>query len=158
MKNLRFSLVGLAAVLIAITALNLSGLFDAGSEYIAPDPADMALDNLGRGVYAEHCASCHGAELEGEKDWKKRHADGTLPAPPHNATGHTWHHADDLLLRLVTDGGQSFMPKGSKSNMPAYRDILSPREIAATLAFIKSSWPVEILQHHRQLSEQARKQ
>jgi mono/diheme cytochrome c family protein len=46
------------------------------------DPAWRAQVKLGAAVYARHCPSCHGASLEGQPDWKKHLADGSLPAPP----------------------------------------------------------------------------
>src|SRR5262245_18089485 len=52
----------------------------------------------GQAVYAQFCASCHGSNLEGKPDWKVPLANGSLPPPPHDSTGHTWHHPDELLL------------------------------------------------------------
>lgn len=40
-------------------------------------------------TYAEACASCHGADLEGQPEWHTRGPDGRLPAAPHDETGHT---------------------------------------------------------------------
>ena len=159
MKNLRFTLVGLEIVIMAITALNLSGLMDpqAHHDFIAPDPADPALVNLGQVIYADHCATCHGEKGEGEKDWHTRRADGTLPAPPHDATGHTWHHRDVLLLQIIAEGGQAFLPEGGVSNMPAFKEKISDREMSAVLAFIKSRWPVQILDRQQKLSAQPHK-
>ncbi len=154
MKQLRFSLLGLAAVLIAIGSLNYVGLFDTR---IAPDPSDPALVNLGQVVYAEHCASCHGDKLQGAENWQTRNADGTLPAPPQDARGHNWHHADDVLLQIISGGGQSFMPKGGKSMMPGFQDKISAREIAGVLAFIKSRWPHEILDRQQKTSGHSHK-
>jgi mono/diheme cytochrome c family protein len=160
MQNLRFTLVGLAAVIIAFTAINLSGFFEAETprQFVSPDPSDVMLVNTGQVIYADHCAACHGAELEGEKDWKKRRADGSLAAPPHDETGHTWHHADELLLQIISQGGQAFMPKGSTSNMPGYSDKISMREISAVLAFIKSRWPLAIQERQQMLSRRQQQQ
>ena len=108
------------------------------------DASDPALVALGVAVYGEHCASCHGADLEGEPDWRRRKADGTLPSPPHDASGHTWHHSDDMLFRLVRDGPAAIAGSGYRSTMPAYADILEDREIWAVLAYIKSRWPADI--------------
>ncbi|MBL4645745.1 MAG: c-type cytochrome, partial [Rhizobiales bacterium] len=44
-------------------------------------------------IYAEYCASCHGADLEGQPNWQSPDADGKMPAPPHDQRGHTWHHS-----------------------------------------------------------------
>ena len=43
----------------------------------------------GQSLYADNCASCHGANLEGQPNWQSPDADGVLPAPPHDGTGHT---------------------------------------------------------------------
>lgn len=94
----------------------------------------------GRAVYVEHCAACHGARLEGQPDWQVRGPDGLLPAPPHDASGHTWHHGDDTLFRIVRDGMAALVP-GYRTTMPAYADILSDAEIRDVLAWIRSTWP-----------------
>ena len=62
---------------------------------------DLVVVQAGEKIYQAQCASCHGPNLEGQPDWRTRDANGFLPAPPHDATGHTWHHADDLLLSLI---------------------------------------------------------
>lgn len=111
---------------------------------IAADPGDAKLVALGQKVYAAQCASCHGANLEGEKDWQQRLPDGGLRAPPHDETGHTWHHPDRLLFHITKFGGQSVAPQGFKSNMPKFGNKLTDREIAAVLAYIKSTWPKRV--------------
>jgi mono/diheme cytochrome c family protein len=94
----------------------------------------------GRAVYVEHCAACHGARLEGQPDWQVRGPDGLLPAPPHDASGHTWHHGDDTLFRIVRDGMAALVP-GYRTTMPAYAGVLSDAEIRDVLAWIRSAWP-----------------
>ena len=95
---------------------------------------------LGQEVYAANCASCHGADLEGQPDWRRRNENGRMPAPPHDASGHTWHHADRPLFTITKLGVGAVVP-GYESDMPAFEGILSDDEIAAVLAFIKSTWP-----------------
>jgi mono/diheme cytochrome c family protein len=116
------------------------------------DVGDSRLVALGRDVYAAHCAACHGAELEGESGWRTRKPDGTLPAPPHDETGHTWHHGDALLFEITKLGGQAMGPPGYASGMPGFADILTDREIAASLAFIKSRWPDKIRRRQDKIS------
>ena len=99
---------------------------------------------LGRQVYDEHCASCHGVELEGEAAWRTRRADGTLPAPPHDASGHTWHHPDQQLFAITKEGIAAFAPPGYKTTMEGYAGILSDEEIWAVLDYIKSRWPEDL--------------
>ena len=69
---------------------------------------------------------------------------GNFPAPPHDETGHTWHHADQWLFDIVKHGGKHHAPPRYRSAMPAYHDMLSDAEIWAVLAFIKSRWPTAI--------------
>ena len=88
----------------------------------------------------EFCASCHGANLEGQSNWRQRPSNGLLPAPPHDATGHTWHHSDEQLLRIVKDGLAAIEP-GYKTDMPAYVGVLDDAQISAILDYIKSTWP-----------------
>jgi mono/diheme cytochrome c family protein len=95
---------------------------------------------LGCGLYVVHCASCHGANLQGEPDWQSPKPSGRMPAPPHSAEGHTWHHSDQELFRITKFGMATVVP-GHASDMPAFGEMLSDREIEAVLAFTKSTWP-----------------
>lgn len=108
------------------------------------DPAQIA---LGKPLYAEHCAACHGENLEGAENWRERNDDGTFPAPPHDESGHTWHHADQLLFDYTRLGGEQAMAAAGVTNfnsgMPGFGDVISDAEIRAVLAFIKSTWPDE---------------
>ena len=98
----------------------------------------------GQVVYAQHCARCHGPNLEGEPNWRRRKPNGRLPAPPHDRTGHTWHHSDDALFR-ITKFGSSFVVGGAyESDMPGFETVLSDDDIRAVITFIKSRWSEEI--------------
>ena len=108
------------------------------------DPVWQAQVKLGAELYERHCSSCHGASLEGQPNWKKRLPDGSFPAPPHDETGHTWHHPDSVLFETTKFGGQATAPPDYPSKMPAFSGVLSDDEIRAVLAFIKSRWPPEI--------------
>lgn len=105
---------------------------------------DRDLDR-GRAVYAEHCAACHGADLEGQPDWRSPGADGIYPAPPHDATGHTWHHSNAQLFDYTRLGGQGVIDSlgigNFTSGMPAFDDVLTEDEIWDVLAYIRSTWP-----------------
>ena len=140
------ALVSAAATLLLLVAAAGAALWywnRAGGPMRA-DASDPELVTLGAAVYVEHCASCHGRDLEGERNWRRRRADGTLPAPPHDATGHTWHHADEHLFRMTRDGPAALVGKGYRSTMPAFAGVLDDREIWASLAYIKSRWPPEV--------------
>jgi hypothetical protein len=81
-------------------------------------------------------------KLEGEPDWQSPKPNGRMPAPPHDASGHTWHHSDRELF-LITKKGVAAVVPGYESDMPAFESALSDEEIAAILAYIKSTWPNE---------------
>ena len=91
---------------------------------------------LGRTIYETQCAACHGAQLEGQPDWQMPLPSGRLPAPPHDATGHTWHHPDDILFRIVKEGTAAIVGGGYESDMPGFADVLSDAEIRAVLAYM----------------------
>ena len=63
-----------------------------------------------------------------------------MPAPPHDDTGHTWHHSDRMLFQ-ITKGGVGAVVPGYESDMPAFGEDLTDAEIAAILVYIKSTWP-----------------
>lgn len=105
-------------------------------------PETAAVVASGETVYVEHCASCHGEKLQGEANWRQRKPSGRLPAPPHDKTGHTWHHADKALFNLTKYGPQYVAGPDYQSDMPAFDGILSDDEIMAVLSFIKSTWGI----------------
>jgi mono/diheme cytochrome c family protein len=116
----------------------------------APDIGPLPILNpdeiaLGRIVYIEYCAECHGENLEGEADWQNQNQDQSFRPPPHDASGHTWHHGDKVLIESIKFGGERLSDNiGGFSNMPAFEDTLTEDEIAAVLAYIKSTWPEDI--------------
>ncbi len=107
------------------------------------DNGETSAPTEARDLYLKHCASCHGRDLEGEVDWQRRLPDGRMPAPPHDATGHTWHHPDRVLFGIVKEGPVpgKFAPPGHVSNMPAFAGVLTDEEIWAVLDYIKNTWP-----------------
>ena len=122
---------GLAALLVAT----------AGAAWlIVGHRAESAQIAAGRELYSVHCASCHGTDLQGQPDWQTRSPRGRLPAPPHDASGHTWHHGDDQLFTIVKKGVSAIVPN-YESDMPAFEGVLSDDEIRAVLDYIKSTWP-----------------
>jgi mono/diheme cytochrome c family protein len=107
---------------------------------------------LGEKLYTQHCASCHGANLEGQPNWRKRLANGRLPAPPHDATGHTWHHPNEVLFGITKHGlVPPYAPAGYQSDMPAFDGKLSDQGIRAVLAYIESRWPPEVRQQRAEM-------
>ena len=148
-------LVFVGAVVLALIAGGALLWWLRGTDAARADPDDPSRVAAGHAVYAARCASCHGDELQGQPGWRERRADGKLPAPPHDASGHTWHHPDDQLFGMIKEGLGPYAPAGYQSDMPAFAGILTDREIAAVLAFIKSTWPPEIRKRQERISQQA---
>ena len=117
-----------------------------------PYPGDVA---LGRQVYLQNCASCHGANAEGASNWMEPDARGNLPPPPHDDTGHTWRHSDAELAEIIRDGMRDIFNKTPELTMPPFEDRLSDAEITAVIAYFKSLWSEE---HRRFQEEQNRRQ
>lgn len=118
------------------------------------DPDNLSQVSVGKRLYDAHCAACHGARLEGQPDWRKKLPNGRMPAPPHNATGHTWHHTDSMLFGITKYGllPGKYAPPDYRSDMPAFIGTLSDEEIWAVLAYIKSFWPQELRKAQRDLT------
>ena len=115
-------------------------------------PNDLSIVTLGQNIYSENCASCHGINLEGQKNWQNRDDEGYLPAPPHDETGHTWHHPDEYLFQMTKYGIEKIIGKKYLNNMPAYENILTDKEIVSVLSFIKSTWPSQIQEIHNNIN------
>ncbi|WP_170429737.1 c-type cytochrome [Ruegeria arenilitoris] len=118
-------------------------------------PDDAELVAIGQDIYAVQCAACHGVSLEGQPNWQMRGENGLLPAPPHDATGHTWHHDDETLFTLTKFGLAGLMENAPATGMPVYEGVLSDEEIIAVLSFIKSTWPDDIREYHDELNAQS---
>lgn len=121
--------------------------------------SESSLHRLARGAqaYDEHCAACHGANLEGQRDWRKRGPDGLLPAPPHDATGHTWHHPDQQLFAITKYGTAALVGREYRTTMGGFGDVLDDDGIRDVLAFIKSRWPEEIRRRQAGITARAGK-
>lgn len=131
----RLGAILLAALLAVSTAVLLKF-----SSVLAEDE-DQKRIALGRSLYDAHCAKCHGKKLEGQPDWQTRLPSGRLPAPPHDESGHSWHHPDKVLIGVTRNGLKPYAGEDYESDMPAFAGALSDQEIEAVVAFIKSTWP-----------------
>ena len=136
--------VGAVAIVILVSVLIAACSSSPGPDNPPPSSAPTGRDApIGQVIFASNCAVCHGVGGEGQSDWQVRKEDGTLLPPPLNGDGHTWHHADGLLYRTVSQGGRIFedpRDPSFKSAMPAFGDQLSHQEIVAVLTYIKSLW------------------
>ncbi|MFQ5466727.1 MAG: c-type cytochrome [Kiloniellaceae bacterium] len=142
------ALVAAAGVVLAIAVgvgiwLRLWPGSDGGEQ------VDLA---AGQALYVARCAACHGANMEGQANWRRRKADGTMPAPPHDSSGHTWHHPDRQLFEIVKFGTASFAGPNYRTDMRAFGPEMSDQEIRTVLAYIRSIWPAEIRRRQAELT------
>lgn len=140
---------------VLLAALSLAACDRSADQTAAvgANPNDLTQVARGAAVYAQHCAKCHGVDLEGQPNWRKRNAEGKLPAPPHDASGHTWHHPDKTLFEITRNGlVPPHAPQGYASDMPAFAGVLSDADIWAVLAYIKSRWPADIRQRQQDMT------
>ncbi len=135
----------LSVKLIAVLfIMNSTVLAEEKSRFLLKD-TKISVVKEGKKVYGTYCAVCHGKNLEGQPNWETFGADGRLPAPPHDESGHTWHHPDSYLVEVVLNG---FTPGKNKpleyeSNMPAFKNILDIDQIISALSYIKSTWSID---------------
>jgi len=143
-------------LLVGGTIFYFSSSLDKAEADISLQHKDHAVVDLGKAIYAENCASCHGVVLEGQANWRQRDAEGYLPAPPHDETGHTWHHPDSYLFLMTKYGIEKMIGKSYPNNMPAYEDKLTDDDIIAALSYIKSTWSGRIQRQHDQTNARAK--
>lgn len=150
MKHLHMKIAPVVAAAL-IATLAQSAQAQTASANLFPYDDAQAVAN-GERLYAENCASCHGANLEGQADWRSPDESGLMPAPPHDMTGHTWHHPDVQLFAIVKYGTAALVGNGYESNMAAYEDVLTDAQIVDIMAYIKSTWPAEIIERHNAMN------
>lgn len=140
-----------AIVVLAGTAAAYMVLDRKPATLLRPD--DGSVVARGMEIYRAACASCHGANLEGQPNWRERGPDDLLPAPPHDDTGHTWHHPDAVLFEITKFGMQRFAGPDYKSAMPAFEGRLSDDDLLAVLSFIESRWSPDIRRRHDAINQ-----
>lgn len=145
-KRRKYIMLGLGAGGGLLLLLGILLLRPAANEATTDDLSNQQLVAMGEDVYVTYCAACHGFDLEGQPEWQQPFADGSFKAPPHDETGHTWHHSDAYLIESIKQGGARLDANIGVSNMPAYEGVLTDQQIFAVLAYIKTSWPTEILE------------
>ena len=149
--------LSVAGVLLASGVIfYLSSPVNNAEAGISLQDKDSAVVDLGTSVYAKNCASCHGVALEGQANWRQRDAEGYLPAPPHDESGHTWHHPDSYLFLMTKYGIEEMIGKSYPNNMPVFEDKLTDDEIIAALSYIKSTWSGRIQLKHDQINARAK--
>jgi mono/diheme cytochrome c family protein len=129
-------------LLVGVAAWSLRSRGQARMNGInAADATNQQLVSLGQQLYVTRCAGCHGSRLEGQPNWQQPQANGSMPAPPLDATGPSRQRTDQQLFSIIADGGKTITPQGTTSGMPAFGGSLSDEQIWALVSYIKSTWP-----------------
>jgi mono/diheme cytochrome c family protein len=136
----------LAAVALCGAAAGAGWHWHQANAFVPGDASDLDQVAHGSRVYDRICANCHGAKLDGQLGWRKPLKDGTRLAPAHSAEGETWRHSDEMLFEVVKFGGERLSPDGGSSRMPGFEAKLTDQEIWSVIAFIKSTWPSDLLE------------
>lgn len=127
------------------------------TDNVPTSPALAALVD-GETAYNTYCAACHGISGEGQnpEDPYAKDENGKFLAPPHNDTGHTWHHGDDVLIQIINEGGMGDVQFFNV--MPAFGELLSADQIEAALTYIKTFWTEEQRTTQKERTEGVRAQ
>ena len=128
-------------------------LTSCASFYLADAPPDI---EVGKKLYAVHCAECHGENGIGQDQenlWGGKDSQGDFIAPALNGKAHSWHHSPKYLFKYTKIGSPK---KGS--SMPGYGTELNNHEILSIIAYFQSLWPdkikkLYIKKHSKELNE-----
>lgn len=100
-----------------------------------PLSSDAKIIGEGRVLYAENCASCHGATGMGDGEV----ANSLNPSPALLAYMIQMPMAvDEYMLWSVSEGGKAF-----GTDMPAFKDVLTTDEIWKIITYMRVGFPAE---------------
>ncbi len=125
-------------ILAAACAPETSGISVQG---VGLTDADLVQGHV---LYTAYCAGCHGDHGQGQfpgAPLEPSPITNRIGAPPHNETGHSWHHSDDLLVRYVLEGG--FTDPAAFYPMPGFGWRLSVDEARQIVGYIMTLWTDE---------------
>jgi mono/diheme cytochrome c family protein len=151
---LRYLLIGVTSTLLVACGKNEAGATNAAtytpdSERVAMERSiDFSQVSRGGRLFQQNCAECHGANGQGDPNWRQRDADGLFPAPPLNGTGHAWHHPQKMLHYVIKNGSP-----GGQGRMPAWGEKLSDQEITDIIAWFQSKWPQPVYEAWYRMNE-----
>lgn len=150
MRSVVPALIACVAVVGVVVALAVRNAM-AAERVSPPVSAPVA---AGRAIYRQSCASCHGARGQGAPNWQRPDAQGELPAPPHDRTGHTWKHSDAMLYGLVQNGWRDPFNKTQRLTMPAFKGQLTHDQTISVIAYLKTLWTPRQRKFQREESAQ----
>jgi mono/diheme cytochrome c family protein len=122
-------LMGVAAVIFVCVLTSTNALAETGKR-----GSEHAVKR-GKKLFEAHCQSCHGKNGVGQPPipWSIRNPKYITP-PALDDSQHAWHHSDENLIKTILEGS----PRTSQ--MPAWKNVLSRRDAADLVAYMKSLW------------------
>lgn len=138
----KYLLAGVSSLLLIACGQNEGGKTTAAYQAMNQPAAEIErtvnFTQVTRGgkLFQQYCAQCHGADGQGDPNWRQRDAEGFFPAPPLNGTGHAWHHPQKMLHHVIKNGSP-----GGKGKMPAWGNKLTDQDIGDIIAWFKAKWP-----------------
>jgi mono/diheme cytochrome c family protein len=90
---------------------------------------------IGKPLYAEYCAGCHGDNGQGGENWDRPNKDGSYPPQPLNGSGHSWHHSRTSIEKTIAQGGTH-----PGATMPGFADSLDKQQRQAVIAAFQDFW------------------
>ena len=116
------------------------------------DPANVSLAE-GQRQYNIYCAHCHGYLGEGQNPSSRIQTEalGYQTVPPHDETGSTWRHPDQLLHDAIKYGIESPL---NLYPMSEYGSRLSDDQIQWVIDYMKGWWTDEQRANQARLTEE----
>ncbi|MBQ0756354.1 MAG: cytochrome c [Amphritea sp.] len=128
-------IIKMKSLVILISVILLSGCSDSEPRVEGRWYSQSQVD-MGKRLFIDNCAECHGVAAQGTRDWNKPEANGKYPPPPLNGKAHAWHHPLKGLKQSITNGGIAI-----GGSMPGFGDKLSDAETDAVISFFQTKWP-----------------
>lgn len=119
---MKISLAARSKILILIFSVACVGSLSAKNSQSMPINASEPVFADGAAIFAERCASCHGADGRAQTAKGKRKGATDF-------TSDKWRPNEARMIKVITDG---------KGNMPAFKDTLNADEIRAAMLFVKT--------------------
>ncbi|WP_439817689.1 c-type cytochrome [Zavarzinia sp. CC-PAN008] len=141
LPRLALPVLALACALTSLGAWAVLRVEAAPSAAAWPDAGNATLVQQGARLAQAHCATCHGADLAGQPGWQQPRPDGSVAAPPLDASGPAWQRADAALFAIIARGPEAGTA-GVLSPMPGFADRMTADEVWAVIAYLRSRWPV----------------
>jgi len=122
--------IGSGFISVIGLAILVESLFPAGQSGVNPVQATGSSIAVGRSLYVNNCARCHGAEGRGDGPDAK-----SLGVPPADFRQHIPYHTDLFFFQVISNGLGNFMPP--------FADQITEEERWHLINFLKAEYGVD---------------